>query len=98
MTRGRSYLMNIEEILRKRIQELNKREAELQQAKSRLEKIRRRDNFDIMLAAEKAKREGKQAVIEKLIPILPSSNSTFIQGSARVLTRDIRKIIDEYKK
>ena len=84
--------------IRNKIIALKQREAELLDAKKRLENRQRSNRAELAKISEQAKRDGRQEIIEKIIPILPSPTNSLYMGAARTLNNDVRKILDQYQK
>ena len=72
-----------------------KRVYELEAAKSKLLKQQAQKQAEIESAKAKGKQEGRVEMINKFSEGLPSSNSTYVQGAARALVRDVRKVLAE---
>lgn len=86
------------EQLKQEILALQRREAELLNAKKRLENNQRIKRAEIAKICEQAKEEGRRSVIEKILPVLPSPTNSLYKGAARTLNNDVRKVIDQYQK
>ncbi len=87
----------VEEV-RRDIQALKRREAELLQAKGKLERNLAINRTETAKLAEQAKQEGRQSVIDKLTPILPSTTSSFHNAATRAVSIDVGRVIAQYQK
>ena len=84
--------------IRKEIQRLTKREAELLQAKTKLERNSMNNRAEIAIVRAKAKEEGKQEVINHLLPVLPKTTMSSQSVSYRKLATDVLEVIESFQK
>lgn len=86
-------MTNKDQILREKQQRVN----ELLIAKTKLERnvaIQRRETE---IACAEAKKKAQKEIVTQLEKVLPSTMTGNYPVSARVLAKDIKKIIDEYR-
>lgn len=75
-----------------------KRVLELETAKAKLERQAAINKAEIAKAYATGKEEGRQSVVDRILPVLPQTTFSSQSTAYRVLAKDINTIIENIKK